>query len=266
MVLEKLFLISLLALSLFASEDELKINRTQSSDNYNKTLNISNRILKEIITKYLTIIDASHLYRTNREFYELYGGNDFGEWLKENQQMLKFFYKPLNLEEEIDLPSCNFILKFPPEDLVSDETDEKIVFKFEIVGSINPYETKYLKPMPIKRKRNLNDDLLSTEDFKMPKLKRRTNSRTSVIMIVMNDKGHFRYQFRNDALSCPKTGLLFYFSREYPKKIGIYDGTRNIYFGYVKLERFIVEFHHNFPQIFPKQIHVYIPHSNYLKN
>jgi len=275
MVLGKLFFITLLSLILFASEDKRTINATKHSRTDNKTLIIANGIFKQMITEYLTTIDAFHLYCTSQEFYEFYGGKEFGKWLKENQEMLKFFFKPLNLEQEINLPSCDFILKFPPGNLITDEIfdytntiHENIVFEFEIVGSVNPYGTKYLKQMPIPKRKRLNGTLLMEEfdEFEIPKLKQRTNSRTPVIMIAMNEKGDFVYKFRNDPISfIPKTGLLFYCKRnEYPHTIEIYDGSRSICFGFVKLELFIVRFFHNFSQIFPKNIHVYIPHSNYL--
>ena len=115
----------------------------------NKAVSISNRILKEIVAPYLTIIDAFHLYRTCQHFFVLFGENYFGEWLKENQEILKLLYKTSQLEKHkkitVSLQKCNFTLKFPPGIFLDDEDDLRLprlddrVFDFRIVVTLILY-------------------------------------------------------------------------------------------------------------------------------
>merc|ERR1712096_357805 len=121
-------------------------------------------------------------------FYRLYGGKNFTKWLQNNEQEFKLFYKPLRVDNRMMWPKFNFILKCPPGTLKSDEiASYASIFELHIMGSINPYGTSYLKrkrpKLPVK----------SEEEFKPPKLKRRTNCSCPAIIISMDEKGNFHY-------------------------------------------------------------------------
>lgn len=260
MFYETLFFMCFLALALFASED-LKVNKTQNIVSSNKALSISNRILKEIVAPYLTIIDAFYLYRTCQHFFVLFGRNHFGEWLKENQEILKLLYKTSQLEKHkkitVRLQKCNFTLKFPPGIFLDDEDDLRLphlddrAFDFRIVGSVDPYGTSYLKPML----ENLNL-------CEKPKIRRSTNDGTPLIMVCMDKEGKFMYRSRQNAIPHTDTGLIFNcrFGHQF-NRIEIYDGNGTTCFGYLSKNTFITYFSVRFPE----NIHVNFPHSNYLK-
>jgi len=247
---------------LFASED-LNANKTQNMVFSAKSLDISNRIFKDIVTPYLTIIDAFYLYCTCQHFFILFGGNYFSEWLKANQEILQFLYKTVQSNKTrkfVSLNKCYFTLQFPPGILL-DENDLRIpraedcYFEFQIVGSVDPYGTAYLKPI------NQDSNL-----YEKPKMRRSTNCQTPLIIVLMDKEGNFNYRSRQNAILSTETGLMMKFKfAQYFGKIEIYDGTGTTSFGYLNKNTIGVHYSFACPSRFPKNIHVNFPHSNYFK-